>query len=86
MKRIFLTLSLAVIVCLNCSCGGKPQNTSDAMYQIGLNALAAADKYIAGEITGEEADELLDEYCVQASAQYDSELEEIGSDTLIGSE
>lgn len=71
MKKI-IALSLAALLLLSlCSCGGKPGKTSDAMYQIGTNALTTADEYIGGKIAGDEAENKLKEYEKQASAQYE---------------
>ncbi|WP_293969320.1 hypothetical protein [uncultured Ruminococcus sp.] len=71
MKKI-IALSLVALLLLSlCSCGGKPGKTSDAIYQIGTNALATADEYIGGKITGDEAENKLKEYEKQASAQYE---------------
>lgn len=83
MKRIFCTLLTAVLMFSLCACGNsKPEDTSDAMYQIGINALRAADDYIAGNLTGEEAYEKIDEYYEQAKAQEEKDLEELKTDTL----
>ena len=70
MKRIVSIALILIIAATFSSCGGKPEKTSDAMYQIGLNALSTADDYIAGTITGEEAKEQIEELSSQADAQY----------------
>ena len=62
---------------------GKPDNTSDAMYQIGINALSVADDYIEGKIMNSEARLRLQELYEQAKKQYDLECEQIKSITLI---
>ena len=62
---------------------GKPDNTSDAMYQIGINALSVADDYIEGKIMNSEARLRLQEFYEQAKKQYDLECEQIKSITLI---
>ena len=86
MKKI-IALSIAVLLLLSlCSCGGKPGKTSDAMYQIGTNALTIADEYIGGKITGEEATARLHEYMEQADTQYKKECEDFGQSTLVGTE
>lgn len=86
MKKI-ITLSLVALILLSlCSCGGKPDKTSDTMYQIGMNALTTADEYIGGKITGEEAADRLHEYMEQADKQYKKECEDLGQSTLVGTE
>ena len=83
MKKFTSIILCAVFLLTLCSCGGgKPEDMSDAMYQSGLNALATADQYIAGEITGDTAYDKLDEYYEQAKAQEQSEIEELGVSTL----
>ena len=83
MKKFTSIILCAVFLLTLCSCGGgKPEDMSDAMYQIGLNALATADQYIAGEITGDDAYDRLEEYYTQAEAQEQSEMEELGVSTL----
>ena len=85
MKKGLYIITAIILLLTLCSCGGgKTKDTSDAMYQIGLNSLEAADRYIAGEITGDEAADLLEEYHKQAEAQCDAELKEVGKDTLVG--
>lgn len=86
MKKI-ITLSLVAILLFSlCSCGGKPEKTSDAMYQIGTNALATADEYIGGKITGDEAADRLHEYMEQADTQYKKECEDLRQSTLVDTE
>lgn len=83
MKKFTSIILCALFLLTLCSCGGgKPEDMSDAMYQIGLNAIATADQYIAGEITGDTAYDKLDEYYEQAKAQEQSEMEELGVSTL----
>lgn len=87
MQKIISLVAVLISVALLCSCGNtKPKNTSDAMYQIGLNALQTADDYIAGKITGDEAYEKIDEYNTQAQAQEEKEKEDIGKSTLVATE
>lgn len=87
MKRITALLLMFALAVALCSCGGgKPDDMSDAMYQIGKNALAVADQYIAGEITGDTAYDRLDEYYTQAEAQVDYDKEITNSDVLAGTE
>ena len=79
-KKVIAIIIVAVLFVSLCSCG-KPNSTSDSMYQIGLNALSAADDYIAGKISGEEANNKLKEYNRQATAQYEiSKAEEFDKD------
>lgn len=83
MKKTIAIIILTVLFVSLCSCG-KPSSTSDSMYQIGLNALSAADDYIAGKISGEEAESRLGEYNRQAKAQYElSKTEGFENDTKI---
>lgn len=91
-KVISITLALIMLACLY-SCGKsgneqkqKPGKTSDAMYQIGLNALSVVDDYIGGKITGKEADGRIDEFYDQAKAQYEKDLKYVGEDSLIGTD
>lgn len=87
MKKITSIILCAVFLLTLCSCGGgKPEEMSDAMYQIGLNALAVADQYIAGEITGDDAYDRLEEYYIQAEAQSQKEKTDLGVDSLYGTE
>lgn len=86
MKRIISAVLLAVVLLSLCSCGGKPKNVSDAMYQIGENALSVADDYINGSITGENVAERMHEFMKQADAQYKKECKDFGQDTLVGTE
>ena len=87
MKKITSIILCAVFLLTLCSCGGgKPEDMSDAMYQIGLNALTAADQYIAGEITGDAAYDKLEEYYKQAEAQIEYDKELTSSDVLAGTE
>lgn len=87
MKKFTSIILCAVFLLTLCSCGGgKPENMSDAMYQIGLNALAVADQYIAGEITGDDAYDRLEEYYTQAQAQEKHAKELTNSDTLVGTD
>lgn len=87
MKRITVLLLIFALAAALCSCGGgKPDDMSDAMYQIGKNALAVADQYIAGEITGDTAYDRLDEYYTQAEAQTEKEMTDLGVDSLYGTE
>lgn len=80
-----LCIILMILSLAGCS-GGKPDETSDAMYQIGLNALQTADDYIGGKITGDEASEKLDEYKKQAEAQVEEDCKKLGVDSLIGTD
>lgn len=84
MKKI-IALSLVALALLSiCSCRGKPGKTSDAMYQIGVNALTVADDYIGGKTTGEAAEIKMKEYRKQADAQYEkSKLEDYEHDWSI---
>lgn len=87
MKKFTSIILCAVFLLTLCSCGGgKPEDMSDAMYQIGLNALATADQYIAGEITGDTAYDRLEEYYTQAEAQEKRAKEITNSDTLVGTD
>ena len=86
MKKFLSVILCAVFLLTLCACGGKPQNMSDAMYQIGLNALSVADQYIAGKITGDEAYDRLGEYKTQATAQTDQEERDLGVTSLYQSE
>lgn len=87
MKKFTSIILCAVFLLTLCSCGGgKPEDMSDAMYQIGLNALAVADQYIAGEITGDDAYDRLEEFYKQAGAQSEKEKEDLGVDSLYGTE
>ena len=87
MQKIISLVAVLISVALLCSCGNtKPKNTSDAMYQIGLNALQAADDYIAGKITGDEAYSKIEEYETQANAQYNKEIADAKSETLVSTE
>lgn len=83
MKKALSVLCVFALLILLCSCG-KPQKTSDTMYQIGINALQTADDYIAGKLTGEKAAKELKEYKNQAETQEEKDCEELGTDTLIG--
>ena len=85
MKRIVSVILAFLFVFALCSCG-KPEETSDAMYQIGINALSVADDYIGGKIMNDETKERLHEFMEQADKQYEAECKEVGSDTLIGTE
>lgn len=71
MKKIIALLLVALTLLSLCSCGGKPEKTSDAMYQIGINALTLTDRYINGEITADKAYERIQEFREQADAQYE---------------
>ncbi|MBQ8331156.1 MAG: hypothetical protein IJX94_01485 [Clostridia bacterium] len=84
MKRLFFLFTIALLLVSLCSCGGKPENTSDAMYQIGLNALSVADEYINGKITADEAHSRLKDIEELADAQYERWCEEFGTETLVG--
>lgn len=87
MKKFTSIILCAVFLLTLCSCGGgKPEDMSDAMYQIGLNALATADQYIAGEITGDDAYDRLEEYYTQAEAQVNYDKEITNSDVLARTE
>ena len=87
MKKFTSFILCAVFLLTLCSCGGgKPEDRSDAMYQIGLNALATADQYIAGESTGDDAYDRLEEFCKQAEAQVEKEETDLGVDSLYGTE
>lgn len=87
MKKFTSIILCAAFLLTLCSCGGgKPEDMSDAMYQIGLNALAVADQYIAGEITGDDAYDRLEEYYTQAEAQSQKEMTDLGVDSLYGTE
>ena len=85
MKKAVAILFCAVFLFAFVSCGNlKPSNTSDAMYQLGLNALAVADEYIAGKITDDEAESRIEKIYNQAEIQEEAEKEELGTDTLSG--
>lgn len=56
------------------------------MYQIGINALQAADDYIAGRLTGEEAYIKVKEYNKQADAQKDKDCANLGVKSLFNTE
>lgn len=78
MKKITILLICTALLLSLCSCNLKPDNTSDAMYQIGLNALDLSDQYIAGKITGAEAYARIEEFSKQAEAQKDYDRELLG--------
>ena len=87
MKRLTALLLIFSLAAALCSCGGgKPDDMSDAMYQIGKNALGVADQYIAGEITGDDAYDRLEEFYEQAEAQTKKEKEDLGVESLYGTE
>jgi len=85
-KKIVSFIAAVVFAATLSACGGKPAKTGDAMYQIGKNALSVADEYISADITGSEAEERLKEFSTQADAQYDLEIKETGSDSLVGTD
>ena len=85
MKRIISIALIFVLALTLCSCG-KPEKTSDAMYQIGLNALTMTDEYIEGKITGTEAKERIDEFYSQSKALIEQERKDAGSDYLFGTD
>lgn len=85
MKKVLPIFWAVLLVVLFSACGSsKPNKTSDAMYQIGLNALNTADDYIAGKITGDETAERLHEYMGQSDTQYKKDCEDVEKDTLAG--
>lgn len=87
MKRTIALIFIFALTATLCSCGGgKPDDMSDAMYQIGINALGVADQYIAGEITGDDAYDRLEEFYEQAEAQEEYDKEITNSDVLAGTD
>lgn len=86
LKRIAAIILLAALVFTLCSCGGKPEKTTDAMYQIGLNALSTADDYIEGKMSGSDAEQRIDEFYTQAKAQLEQDKKDAGKETLTGTE
>ena len=80
MKKItsFIICVLMVLTLISCG-GGKPEDMSDGMYQIGLNALSVADQYISGKISGDNAYHRLEEFYEQTEAQKEY-CEEIGTE------
>ncbi len=87
MKKALWIFGLVLPLVFLSACGNKkPENTSDAMYQIGLNAVQAADDYIAGKLSGEEAYAKIEEYTSQANAQYNREIQDTNADTLVNTE
>ena len=75
-----LLLTLALVSC------GKPSDMSDAMYQIGLNALSVTDEYISGEITGDDAYTRIEKFYTQAIAQNEKTKNDLGKSSLVGTE
>lgn len=87
MKRIIAIIGVLIIILSLTGCsGGKPEKTSDAMYQIGLNALQTADDYINGKITGDEAEEIIKNYSAQADAEYEKECKDHDEQSLVGTD
>lgn len=86
MKRIISIALIFIIAATLSSCGGTPKNMSSAMYQIGLNALELTDNYIEGKITGEEAQERINEFYSQAESEYDRECRDRDVENLVGSD
>ncbi len=84
MKRITSLIIFATFLICLVACGGKPKDMSDGMYQLGLNALAVADQYIAFEIDAIEAQDKLGEIRKLAEKQEKKEEEELGVDYLYG--
>lgn len=85
-KALSIFGAILLLISLSACGDSKPGKTSDAMYQIGLNALQTADDYIEGKIAGDEAAERLHEYSEQANTQYKKDCEDAGKDTLAGTE
>lgn len=86
MRKATIAIAAIFLAAVLCSCQGKPKNTSDTMYQIGVNALSVADEYIDGKISGAEASERLEEYNLQAGAQYEKECKDADADSLVGTD
>lgn len=85
-KALSIFGAILLLISLSACGNSKPGKTSDAMYQIGLNALQTADDYIEGKITGDEAADKLKEYKNQAASQKEKDCEKLGVDSLIGTE
>lgn len=81
-KPLTVFIVIAILFCL-CSCDKKPEKTSDAMYQIGINVLEAADEYINGKLSSKEIDQKLEDLNEQAKKQYEADLKTANSDTLV---
>ena len=78
MKRLISILLVALLCAGLIACGGPPSNVTPVIYQLGCNALNAADDYIGGKISSEEAAVKIDEY----SSQIDVEMSRNDESTL----
>lgn len=77
MKRIITLLIAATMICLTLAgCGGgKPNNVSQEMYDVGITALQIADEYIGYKIDGDKADSKLSALSKDAETIYERNKE-----------
>lgn len=86
-KTSIVIIAFSFVLSL-CGCGkssGKPENTSDGMYEIGLSALETTNDYLENTIDLDSAKNLMDASLRASEAQIKSDEDEVG-DTLYGTE
>lgn len=88
MKKIliFLFCGIFILISNGCSGGGRVTDLSEEMKGLGIAAVETTDDFLDGNITGDEAIERLENNYSSANQHYEKELEEAGSDTLVGTD
>lgn len=77
MKRTIALIIAATVLCftlVGCG-GGKPNDVSQEMYDVGIAALQVADDYMAYKISGEEAKSKIEAISDDADTIYDRNKE-----------
>ena len=89
MKRIivFVCVAFALLCIFGCSAKeSEPENVSSKMYEIGIAALETVDEYLDYNIDIAETYDRISASSRAAANQYEKDKEEIGEETLTGSE
>jgi|GEM_PF-1288228 len=74
-KTSVLLVILSVLILVGCASGGRPENMSDMAYDIGMDALKLADRYLDDAISVDSAHSQMENLHTRADKQSDASVD-----------